>query len=173
MSARKHGDTPRGGITIRALAPDEFGLAWPIFRTVVAAGDTYNYPPDIDQATARDWWTTPPAQAYLAERGDETLGCYMIKPNQPGLGDHVANAGFMVAPLARGQGIATLLCEHAMEEARRAGFTAMQFNFVVASNTAAVHLWQRLGFQIVGRVPRVFRHARLGPTDVYVMHREL
>lgn len=162
-----------GGLLIRALRPDEFEQVWPIFSSVIAAGDTYSYAPDMSLDTARDLWTTPPARTYMAERGGDVVGCYLLKPNQPGLGDHVANAGYMVAADARGQGIAALLCEHSLDEARQAGFTAMQYNFVVSSNTGAIRLWQRHGFQIVGQVPGAFRHRTLGPTDIYVMHRYL
>lgn len=160
-------------LVIRAIGPDEFDRVWPIFRAVIAAGDSYSYPPDMDLGTARQLWTTPPARTFVAERDGEVLGCYLLKPNQPGLGDHVANAGYMVAPTARGLGIASIMCEHSMTEARRVGFSAMQYNFVVSSNTGAVRLWQRHGFQIVGQVPGAFRHQSLGPTDIYVMHRHL
>ena len=160
-------------LIVRHIEAEEFESVWPLFRTVIACGDTYSYPPDLDMEQARTWWTTPPCRCFVAERGGEVLGCYMLKPNQPGLGDHVANAGYMVSPAARGQGIASALCEHSMDEARRAGFTAMQFNFVVSTNTTAVRLWQRHGFQIVGQVPGAFRHAEFGPTDIYVMHRTL
>ena len=158
---------------IREIDADGFARAWPIFHAVVAAGDTYSYPPDIDEAQARAMWTTPPSRCFVAEREGEVLGVYMLRPNQPGLGDHVANCGYMVSPHARGQGVASAMCEHSLAQARRAGFTAMQYNFVVSSNEAAVRLWQRHGFAIVGRVPGAFRHARLGPTDVFVMHRML
>jgi ribosomal protein S18 acetylase RimI-like enzyme len=160
-------------LRVRQIEAGEFERVWPLFQTVIAGGDTYSYPPDLDIEQARAWWTTPPCRCFIAERDGEVLGCYMLKPNQPGLGDHVANAGYMVSPAARGQGIASMLCEHSMGEARRAGFTAMQFNFVVSTNTTAVRLWQRHGFQIVGQVPGAFRHAELGPTDIYVMHRTL
>ena len=160
-------------LAIREIGADGFTRAWPIFRAIVAAGDTYSYPPDIDEARACALWTTPPSRCFVAERDGEVLGVYMLRPNQPGLGDHVANCGYMVAAEARGQGIASTLCEHSMDEARRAGFTAMQFNFVVASNAVAVKLWLRHGFQIVGTVPGAFRHTTLGPTDIYVMHRFL
>lgn len=160
-------------ITIREIDAGEFNLVWPLFRSVVAAGDTYSYPPDLSFEQARDWWTSPPTRCFIAERDKLVLGCYMLRPNQPGLGDHVANAGYMVSPAARGQGVASAMCEHSMAQARDAGFTAMQFNFVVSTNTAAVRLWQRHGFQIVGQVPGAFRHAAHGPTDVYVMHRHL
>ena len=159
--------------TIREIAPDEFDLAWPIFRDVIAAGDTYSYPPDLDREQARAMWTTPPSRCFIAQDGDQVLGVYMLRPNQPGLGDHVANAGYMVAPAARGRGIASAMCDHSLEQARRLGYTAMQFNYVVASNEGAVRLWQRHGFAVVGRVPGAFRHATLGPTDILVMHRTL
>jgi GNAT superfamily N-acetyltransferase len=118
-------------------------------------------------------WTAAPARAFVAELDGAVVATYSVRPNQPGLGDHVANAGYMVEPAARGQGIARVLCEHSMETARQAGFTAMQFNFVVSSNEGAVRLWQRCGFRIVGQVPGAFRHRERGPTDVYIMHRFL
>lgn len=161
------------GLRISETDAAGFARLWPIFHAVIAGGDTYSFPPDLDQATACAWWTTPPSRCFIAEIDGEVVGGYMIKPNQPGLGDHVANAGYMVAPAMRGRGIASALCEHSMEQARQAGFSAMQFNYVVASNAAAVHLWQRHGFSIIGTVPGAFRHATLGLTDIHVMHRML
>ena len=160
-------------LVIREIDSAEFPVVWPLFRSVIAAGDAYSYAPDMSLEEARALWSTPPARTFVAERDDRVLGCYLLKPNQPGLGDHVANAGYMVATEARGQGVASAMCEHSLQQARRAGFSAMQFNFVVASNTTAVRLWQRHGFDIVGRVPAAFRHATLGATDIYIMHRLL
>jgi ribosomal protein S18 acetylase RimI-like enzyme len=160
-------------LVIRIIGADEFVRVWPFFQAIVAAGDTYAYPLDMSLEQARAIWTTPPARSFVAERDGQVLGCYRLAPNQMGPGNHVANGSYMVAPQARGQGIASTLCEHSLELARQAGFTAMQFNAVVASNTTAVRLWQRHGFRIVGQVPGAFRHAQLGPTDLYVMHRAL
>jgi ribosomal protein S18 acetylase RimI-like enzyme len=160
-------------LVVREIGAAEFERAWPVFHAVVAAGDTYSYPPDITLDEARALWTTPPSRCFVAESDARVLGCYMLRPNQPGLGNHVANCGYMVAPAARGQGIAGHMCAHSLAEARRAGFRAMQFNFVVASNAGAVRLWQRHGFAIVGTVPQAFRHAHLGATDIHVMHRFL
>ena len=162
-----------GALVIREIGTAEFEAVWPLFHSVIAAGDTYSYPPDMRFEEARALWTTPPSRTFIAARDDRVLGCYLLRPNQPGLGDHVANCGYMVAADARGQGIASAMCEHSLDAARRAGFKAMQFNFVVATNTKAVKLWQRHGFQIVGTVPGAFRHATLGPTDIHVMHRFL
>ena len=160
-------------LVIREIGADEFALAWPVFRTVIAAGDSYSYPPDLSERQACAMWTTPPSRCWVAEFEGAVVGCYMLRPNQPGLGDHVANCGYMVAPSSRGQGIAGRMCAHSLEQARRAGFRAMQFNFVVASNTGAIRLWQRHGFSIVGTVPGAFRHATRGLTDIHIMHRML
>lgn len=160
-------------LCIREIDAGAFERLWPIMQVVIASGDTYNYPPDMDRETARAVWMAPPVRCFIAEQDGQLLGFYKLRPNQPGLGDHVANASYMVAPAARGRGVASALCEHSLQQARDAGFSAMQFNFVVASNAVAVRLWQRHGFAIVGQVPGAFRHAQLGPTDIYVMHRPL
>jgi len=162
-----------GALVIREIGAAEFDKVWPLFQSVIAGGDTYSYSPDMPFEEARAMWAMPPNRTFVAERDGRVVGCYRLSPNRSGLGDHVANGGYMVAADARGQGIASAMCEHSLEEARRAGFTAMQYNYVVASNTPAVKVWQRHGFSIVGTVPRAFRHATLGPTDIYVMHRFL
>jgi ribosomal protein S18 acetylase RimI-like enzyme len=101
------------------------------------------------------------------------MGTYILRPNQAGGGAHVANAAFMVAASARGKRIGGVMAEHCLSEARRLGFRAMQFNFVVSTNTPAIHLWEQLGFKIVGTLPGAFRHPRKGYVDVYVMFRSL
>jgi GNAT superfamily N-acetyltransferase len=160
-------------LQIREIQPPEFELIWPVFRAVVSAGDTYAYDPGMTFEAACALWTTPPCRAFAASEDGRVVGCYMLHPNQAGPGDHVANAGYMVAPEARGRGIAGRLCEHSLQVARAAGFRAMQFNAVVASNGPAVHVWQKHGFAIVGRVPQAFRHPARGLTDLLVMHRFL
>jgi GNAT superfamily N-acetyltransferase len=160
-------------LEIREIGPADFAVVWPIFQPVVAEGETYAYDPATTFEEARELWTRPPARCFAAWQGSAVVGAYCLKPNQPGLGDHVANAGYMVAPEARGRGIARALCAHSLDAARRAGFQAMQFNSVVATNEAAIRAWLSQGFTIIGRVPAAFRHRRLGLTDVLVMHRFL
>ena len=158
---------------IRPAETADWPRLWPIFHAIVRAGDTYSFAPDTSEAEARRFWMEPPAMPFLALAQDTVVGTYLLKPNQPGLGSHVANAGFMVAPGYSGLGVGRAMGEHALAEARRRGFSAMQFNYVVASNEGAVALWKSLGFAIVGTIPLAFRHATNGPTDVYVMHRFL
>jgi GNAT superfamily N-acetyltransferase len=160
-------------LAIRPAGARDFAAIWDIFHAVVAQGDTYAYPPETKRSEARRIWMAPPAVPYVAELSGRIVGTYAMRPNQPGRGDHVANCGYMTHPDARGHGVGAAMCAHSLQAARERGYTAMQFNFVVASNVGAVRLWQRHGFAIVGRVPGAFRHRTLGPVDVLIMHRLL
>jgi L-amino acid N-acyltransferase YncA len=156
-----------------ATQADEEAI-WSIFHAVVAPGDTYVFDPQTPREEALAYWFSPGTYTYVAESDDgRVVGSYILRPNQPALGSHVANAAFMVSPTARGSGVGRRMGEHCLAEARRRGFRAMQFNFVVSTNEAAVRLWQQLGFHIVGTLPGVFRHSRLGFVDAYVMFKAL
>lgn len=137
------------------------------------AGETYPIARDIGRAPALAYWRSPGHSVFVAEDGGQIAGTYYLRANQKGGGDHVANCGYMTAPAQSGRGVARTMCGHSLEEARRRGFSAMQFNFVVASNERAVRLWQSCGFAVAGRLPGVFRHPRLGPVDALVMFRTL
>ena len=160
-------------VTIRsAETTDEDGI-WKIFHEVVQGGDTYTYDPNISREEAMNLWFAPLNNTFVACLEDEIVGTYIIRPNQPGQGSHVANAGYMVRSDMHGKGIGRAMCEHSLESARKAGFQAMQFNIVVSTNTGAIKLWQSMGFMIVGTLPKVFRHKERGLVDAYVMHRFL
>ena len=139
----------------------------------MSACDTYPYTPDTSDQEARHIWTAPPSRAYVAIDAGRVVGTYMLRPNQPGLGSHVANAGFMVARDERGRGVGRAMGEHALEQARLKGYVAMQFNSVVSSNERAVGLWKSLGFEIVGTAPGAFRHGEKGLVAIHIMHRWL
>lgn len=160
-------------LTIRAATPADDDGMWAILQPVLAAGDTYAWPthPSRDEGLA----LVRPRGGHtcVAEHDGRIVGLYVLKPNYGGPGDHVANAGYMVAPDARGGGVGEALCRHSIEFARGFGFRAMVFNAVVSTNTGAIRLWQRCGFQIVGTVPNAFRHAEHGEVAVHVMHRAL
>ena len=182
---------------IRAAIDTDRDAIWGIFHEVVAAGDTYPFDPEMSRDDALAYWFQSDAHTYIAEqdrnsvgeavgfpgtltasptgreRERQIVGTYILRPNWSGPGGHVANAAFMVAANARGQGIGRAMGEHCLVEARRLGFWAMQFNFVVSTNESAIHLWKRLGFEIAGTLPKAFLHPQQGFVDVYVMFRSL
>ncbi len=147
---------------------------WRVVEPVFRAGETWPVSPDIGEDEARGFLVDAPSATFVAcDDADEILGCYILKPNQLALGAHVANAGYIVAEQARGRGVASAMCRHSQDEARARGFLAMQYNLVVATNAPAVHLWRKEDFEIVGTLPKAFRHRRLGLVDAYVMYKLL
>jgi L-amino acid N-acyltransferase YncA len=156
----------------RASEADSDGM-WSIFQAVVATGDTYAFSPTSSREECRAYWLGPGVTSFVASEGPRILGMYKFRANARDLGSHVANASFMVGPAAQGKGVGKAMGQHCLAEARKAGYLAMQFNFVVSTNTGAVSLWKKLGFSIVGTLPKAFNHQRLGYVDAYVMHRFL
>lgn len=151
---------------------------WPavlaMLRATFGTGDTYAYAPDSSDAEIHRVWIEAPKSTYVACGDDgRVVGTYTLKVNQPGLGSHVCNCGYVVAPHAQRGGIASAMCRHSQDEARALGFRAMQFNLVVATNERAVRLWRHLGFAVVGTLPGAFRHAHLGYVDALVMYKAL
>ena len=144
-------------------------LILPVFR----AGDTYTVPPGIDAAAALAYWCAPEKTVFLAEVDGEALGTSYVRPNAGGGGAHVCNCGYITAEAARGRGVARAMLAHSLETARAMGFRAMQFNFVVATNTRAIDIWDRAGFRTVGRLPGAFRHPKHGFVDALVMWKDL
>lgn len=160
-------------IQIRPMTAADFDGFWPTFQAVVIAQQTYAYDPALTFEQARELWLNYPLHTLVAEEDGVLLGSYYLKANASGPGSHVSNCGYMVTEAARGRGVARLMCEHSQHLARQNGFLAMQFNSVVASNEVAVALWGKLGFDTVGRLPRAYRHARLGLVDCLVMYKWL
>ncbi len=158
---------------IRPALPHDAPALTAIILPVIRAGETYALDLAMSEEAATAYWLADDKTVFVAEEDSAILGTYYLRANQAGGGDHVANAGYMTSPAARGRGVARAMALHSFDQARAQGFAAMQFNFVVASNEAAVHLWTSLGFATVGRVPGAFRHPRLGAVDALVMHRPL
>lgn len=160
-------------LQIREASEVDFDKIWPIFQAIAAAGDTYAYPTNVTRAEGRQLWLHTPRKTFVAEDDGEVLGTYYIKTNQAGPGAHVCNCGYMVAADARGRGIATAMCKHSQAVALKLGYEAMQFNFVASTNEGAVRLWQKLGFDIVGRLSGAFKHPVQGNVDALIMYKWL
>ncbi|GGL02192.1 GNAT family N-acetyltransferase [Mangrovihabitans endophyticus] len=147
---------------------------YPFFARIVAAGETYAYPEGLGSTEAAElWMERPPGRTAVAVSGGRVLGSAKMGPNRPGRGAHIATAAFMVDPEASGRGVGRALGVHVVEWARAAGYVGMQFNAVVETNTAAVHLWQALGFRIMTTIPGAFRHATRGLVGLHVMYQKL
>lgn len=160
-------------LAIRPAASTDHDAIWAILEPVIREGATYPLDPGIGRDEAFAYWFAPDKRVFVAENDGPVLGTYYLKPNSTGLADHVANGGYMTHPDARGRGVASAMALDSFERAKALGFTAMQFNLVVATNAAAMHLWQKVGMEVVGRLPRAFRHKTLGPVDALVMYRLL
>ncbi|MDY0162289.1 GNAT family N-acetyltransferase [Desulfobotulus sp.] len=158
---------------IRDMTKKDFETFWPVFQKILKDQETYALNPDMDMEEAHTLWCTLPLASYVAVEGEEILGTYYLKPNAAGPGAHICNCGYMVAPRARGKGIARALCLHSQEMARAKGFQGMQFNAVVSSNDVAVRLWRKLGYSILGTVPGGYLHPVLGYVDTYIMFQKL
>ena len=158
---------------IRLATKDDAAAIWSIIGPTIRVGETYALPRDMSEAEALAYWMAPDRETFVAEENGRIVGTYYLRANQAGGGDHVANCGYMTAPAAGGRGVARHMCEHSLAHARARGFRAMQFNFVVSTNERAVRLWQAMGFDVVGRLPRAFRHPSLGEVDALVMFRAL
>ena len=161
-------------VSIREFQPVDWPTLWPILHSVFSRGDTYTYPPDATEDQIHALWIERPEATFVACNGaGEVIGSYYIRPNQQGNAGHVCNCGYVVAEAARGAGVAAQMCAHSQGQAIERGYLAMQFNFVVSTNTGAVRLWQRLGYEIVGTLPRAFRHPQAGLVDAHVMYKWL
>ncbi|MEM9687618.1 MAG: GNAT family N-acetyltransferase [Bacteroidota bacterium] len=160
-------------MNIRKATIADYDGVWHIFKAVVKTGDTYVFDPDTPKKDLKIHWFAPYMHTYVSEEDGNILGTYIIKPNYTGRGAHIANASYMVHPDAQGRGIGRGLCVHSLVQAQNLGFHAMLFNSVVSTNTAAVRLWKKFGFRIIGMVPEAFRHQELGLVAVHIMYKKL
>ena len=160
-------------LEIRKAVEADKPEVWEIIKAVIKGGDTYVFYPNTSKEKMLAFWFAEDKQIYVALIENKIVGTFFFKANQPDLGSHIANAGYMVAPEATGKRIGRTMAEFSLEEARKLGYKAMQFNFVVKSNEVAIKLWLALGFEIIGEIPEAFRHAENGLTNALIMYRKL
>jgi L-amino acid N-acyltransferase YncA len=160
-------------LKLRKATQADHDQVWEIFKAVISTGDTYVFDPNTAKEDLQKHWFADYMDTFVVEEQGKILGTYIIKPNQIDLGNHIANCSYMVSPNAQGKGVGKLLCEHSLAFGKEKGYRAIQFNIVVSTNIAAVKLWQKYGFQIIGTTPEAFRHQSLGLVDAYIMYRRL
>ncbi|MBU6266245.1 MAG: GNAT family N-acetyltransferase [Sphingomonadales bacterium] len=160
-------------MTIRPAEPRDAAVIAAIILPTIRDGATYALDRAMGEAEALAYWLGGDRETFVAEHSGEVVGTYYLRANQSGGGAHVANCGYMTSPAAAGRGVAASMCAHSLDQARARGFRAMQFNCVVSTNARAVRLWQRMGFDIVGRLPGAFYDPSDGFVDAFVMFRTL
>ncbi len=160
-------------IAIRKYTEADKEQIWKIIKYVISKDDSFTDSTDSPREQILDNWCSPEKHTFVAVSEGKIVGTFYVKTNQSGLGSHIANGSYAVAPEARGKGVGRKMGEFSIEEAKRLGFHAMQFNFVVKSNEKAVKLWKSLGFEIIGEIPEAFRHIENGLTNAYIMYRKL
>ena len=160
-------------IEIRKATAEDHDAIWNIIKVVIASGDTYVYDPGSSREEMMKEWFGENKHTYVALVESKIAGTFFIKSNQPDLGSHIANAGYMTDPSMSGKGIGKAMCEYSLHEAKQLGFQAMQFNIVIKSNERAMRLWKKLGFGIKGEIPEAFNHRQLGLINAYIMYKKL
>ena len=161
-------------MNIRLAEPKDHDEIWSLVKPVLRAGETYPLPQNITREDGLAYWFAKDKTLFVAEdKNGALIGLYYIKPNNQGPGDHICNCGYVTHAAQRGKGIAQKLCQHSLSYAKQAGYRGMQYNLVVSTNAAAVYLWQKMGFRIVGTLPGVFHHPGIGDVDAYVMFQAL
>lgn len=156
---------------IRPATTADGPAIWAILEPIFRAGETYTIDPDISPEDALAYWTAH--QTFVAEVDGVVLGTYYLRSNQQGGGAHICNCGYATAPAAQGKGIARAMLTHSLTAARKSGFEAMQFNFVLANNTRAVDTWKRAGFGEIGRIPKAFKSPDSSLVDALILYRSL
>jgi len=162
-----------GSMQISEVTKNDFELFWPVFKKVVIEQETYAFDAEIDFESAYNLWCLSPEKTYVIKENGLILGSYYLKANAAGPSSHISNCGYMVSAESRGKGIARKLCLHSQRIAIELGYSAMQFNSVVSSNEIAINLWKKLGYNIIGTIPKAYKHKKLGFIDSYIMHKQL
>ena len=158
---------------IREALEEDFDQIWEIFHQIVSAGETYAIPRNSSKIEAYKIWIERPQKTFVCVENENIVGTYYLKKNHEGGGGHVCNCGYMVAIESEGKGLGSMMCEHSQIIAKELGYKAMQFNLVLVSNKKAVSLWTKLGFDMVGKIPKAFDHPKIGYVDALVMHKWL
>lgn len=160
-------------IEITTTSPAQWPDIWPIVESVIKDQNSYSFDPTWQSDDAKQRWFAPDKTVFVAKIDNQIAGTFYIRPNFEGPASHIANAGFMVSKQFRGRGIARTMGTFALQQAKAMGFTALQFNLVLASNTHALNLWQSLGFNIIGTIPNAYHHKTEGLVDAHIMYQAL
>lgn len=166
-------------IELDRMNPPEKDGVRELLNAVILEGKTYPQEQPLSESEFAAYWLSSDAFVVRAVGDDKTsapgevLGAFYLKPNFPGRCSHICNAGFIVQPRWRGEGIGRLMGEAMLDIATSLGYEAVMFNLVFASNIPSINLWQSLGFQTIGRIPNAARLADGQMVDALMLYRPL
>ena len=158
----------------RIITRNEFSKIRHIMESIVRTEEYLSLKADSPEQAWEDYFFGDETyECWALEENGEILGCYHQRPNQKGLGSHIANGGYIVSPTARGKGVGRRLCEHSIARAKEKAYRGIQFNYVISTNEIAVNLWKSCGFKIIGTIPRGYHLKQQEYVDAYIMFLEL
>ncbi|MDZ8227357.1 N-acetyltransferase [Nostoc sp. ChiVER01] len=166
-------------VEIDYMHPQEQEVVRALLNIVIVEGKTYPQKELLSQAEFSAYWLSKDAFVVRTSVEDATykpkeiLGAFYLKPNFPGRCCHICNAGFIVQPELRGQGIGRFMGEAMLLIAANLGYKAVMFNLVFETNIPSITLWQSLGFEIIGRIPRAAKLGDEQMVDALMMYRAL
>ena len=169
-------------LEIRPYREEDLAGMIKVWNEVVEAGEAFPQVEPLTMETARAFFAEQ-TLTTVAAIDDKLFGLYILHPNNVGRCVHVANASYAVASGTRGKGIGEALVRHSLAkaaelvkdslaQAARKGFRGLQFNAVVASNEAAIHLYEYLGFTRVGTIPGGFCSILGNFEDMHIYYKD-
>ncbi|MDH3976811.1 MAG: GNAT family N-acetyltransferase [Deltaproteobacteria bacterium] len=157
---------------IREYISSDLSAVTQAFNAVVESGNAFMTEHPVSEEQMRERLKNEQS-VFVAVRDGTVVGCYMLRSNMKGRGNHIANATYFVSENQRENGIGNLLGKHSISTAMKLGYKAMQFNGVVINNQASLRLWEYLGFEVIGKIPNGFRNKNEEYVDVCIMYKEL
>jgi L-amino acid N-acyltransferase YncA len=152
-------------VVLDQMQPGEVETVRDLLNQVVVEGVSYPQAQPLSPSDFQAYWMK--GEAFVVRRAlgageDSTarattaqtiIGAFYLKPNFPGRCSHICNAGFIVPPEVRGQGVGRLMGEAMLDLARDRGYRAVMYNLIFETNLPSLKLWESLGFQEIGRIP--------------------
>lgn len=158
-------------VKLDVMHPQEEPLVMDLLNTIILEGQSYPQEVPLTEAVFAQYWLVN--RSFVVRTEQEVLGAFYLKPNFPGRCSHTGNAGFVVQPHMRRQGIGRFMGESMLRLACQEGFDAIMFNLVFETNVASLKLWQSLGFAVIGKIPQAVKLANGSTIDALIMHRML
>lgn len=156
---------------IRAYMEAELSSMTALWNQIVAQGDSFPQEQPLTLEEARAFFQQQSFTAVAVDEAGCVHGLYILHPNNAGRCSHTANASYAVRSESRGSGVGEQLVRHSLKMCRALSFRGLQFNAVVCTNKAAIHLYEKLGFQRIGVTPGGYRMKDGSYQDLWLFYK--